>query len=152
MANIPKLTRGFLEVFPSEYKKSNPIVQILDSINIVSDDLKPLERVLLSDGSLTHFGVVDVHQSIRKMDFIKKFDVIEILNYKKWKNSEMIDIVDFKVVGKGTKINKILGNPLTSEPEEVNEITFEDSFEYPECIVKIGKPVLYWKKINNKKI
>lgn len=86
MANIPQLTRGFLEVFPSEYKKSNPIVQILDSINIVSDDLRPLERVLLSDGSLTHFGVVDLYRCLRKMDFIKKFDVIEILNYKKWRN------------------------------------------------------------------
>lgn len=86
MANIPQLTRGFLEVFPSEYKKSNPIVQILDSINIVSDDLRPLERVLLSDGSVTHFGVVDLYRCLRKMDFIKKFDVIEILNYKKWRN------------------------------------------------------------------
>lgn len=55
----------------------------------------------------------------------------------------MIDIVDFKVVGKGTEINSVLGNPLTLKPEENKENILEDSFEYPECIVKIGKPVFY---------
>lgn len=86
MAKFPQLTRGFLEVFPSDYKKSNPIVQILDSINIVCEDLRPWARVVLSDGSLTHFGVVDVAMCIRKLNFVNKFDVIEILSYKKWKN------------------------------------------------------------------
>lgn len=57
----------------------------------------------------------------------------------------MIYIVDFKVVVKGTKINSVLGNPLTPKPKENKENIHEDSFEYPECIVKIGKPVLYWK-------
>lgn len=55
----------------------------------------------------------------------------------------MIYIVDFKVVVKGTKINAVLGNPLTSKPKENKENIHEDSLEYPECIVKIGKPVLY---------
>lgn len=86
MANIPELTKGFLEVFPSEFKKSNPIVQVLGSINIVSDDLKPLERVVLSDGKLTHFGIVDVNRRISQMEFINKFDVIEILKCENWKN------------------------------------------------------------------
>lgn len=55
----------------------------------------------------------------------------------------MIYIVDFKVVVKGTKINSVLGNPLTPKPKENKENIHEDSFDYPECIVKIGKPVLY---------
>lgn len=60
----------------------------------------------------------------------------------------MIDIIEFKVVTKGSEINSNLGNPLTPEENQENIRNpcenKEDLFKYPECIVKIGKPVLYW--------